>query len=155
MDNQALNKKNESGSKFGHLIVSELRHEPQMSADFREIYQRFARRVLWIDDDLVPGSMQMNVSWYNKAPELDPIFEEHTHEAAEIIGFFGSDPENPYELCGEVQIDIDGEPHVITSSSLIFIPPGLPHALHLRRIDKPIFHFSVMSGGHYNGSAYN
>jgi len=140
--------------KYDELIVSNLKYEPPMSLDFQEIYRRFASRVLWIDSNVVPGAFQMNVSWYKHVPELDPIFEANAHEDAEILGFFGTDPEEPYNLHGEIQVDLDGEPHVITRSSLIFVPSNLPHALHVRRVDQPILHFSVVTGANYNGSAY-
>lgn len=141
-------------TRYGHLIVSELKREPDMSPDFREIYQRFAKRILWIDDEVVPGAFQMNTSWYKKVPEIDPIFAEHSHESAEIIGFFGTDPDDPYRLNGEIQVDLNKEPHRITRSSMIFIPPNLPHAIHIYQVDAPIFHFSVVTEGLYNGSAY-
>lgn len=143
-----------SENKYGHLIVSELKYEPPMSPEFKEVYQSFAKRILWIDDKLVPGAFQMNTSWYKSVPPVDPIFEAHAHAAAEILGFYGTDPEKPYELNAEIQVIIDGEPHSITSSSLIFIPPNVPHALRILRVDKPVFHFSVVTEGTYNGSAY-
>ena len=146
---------NTSENRYKNLIVSELKHEPEMSPEFRDIYQKFAKRILWIDDHVVPGAFQMNTSWYKAVPERDPIFAEHAHESAEIIGFFGSDPENPNELYGEVQVDLNGEAHIITKSSMIFIPPNLPHAIHIYRVDLPIFHFSAVTEGLYNGSAYN
>lgn len=144
----------ENPSRYSHLIVSELKKEPEMAPEFREMYRKFAKRVLWIDDEVVPGAFQMNTSWYCEVPEKDPVFPEHSHSSAEIIGFFGSDPENPYELHGEIQIDLDGEAHRITRSSLIFLPPQLPHAIHILQVEKPIFHFSVVTEGIYNGSAY-
>ncbi len=144
----------EKERKYDHLIVTDLKYEPEMSPEFKQIYQNFAKRILWIDGNVVPGAFQMNTSWYNRVPEIDPVFEEHSHEAAEIIGFFGTDPENPYDLHGEVQIDFEGEPHVITGSCLIFVPPNLPHTLHINRVDSPIFHFSVVTEQTYNGSAY-
>ena len=120
----------------------------------KEIYNNFAKRILWIDDNVVPGAFQMNTSWYKSVPEVDPVFEEHAHEASEIIGFFGTDSENPYELNAEIEIIFDGEAHTINSSSLIFVPSNLPHALRILKVDKPIFHFSIVSEGTYNGSAY-
>ncbi len=140
--------------KYSELIVSSLKYEPPMSEEFREIYNNFARRILWIDGDVVPGAFQMNTSWYCSVPEVDPIFETHAHEASEIIGFFGTDSNNPYELGGEIEIILDGEAHSIKSSSLIFVPSNLPHALRILRVDRPIFHFSVVSEANYNGSAY-
>ena len=99
----------EQNSKYADLIMSELQYEPDMAPDFREIYRRFAERVLWIDGNLVPGAFQMNVSWYKEVPALDPIFAEHRHDSAEIIGFFGSDPDDPHTLNGEVHVILDGE----------------------------------------------
>ena len=141
-------------TKYGNLIMSELKYEPDMAPDFREIYRQFAERVLWIDGKLVPGAFQMNVSWYKEVPVLDPIFAKHSHESAEIIGFFGSDPDDPHELNGEVHVIIDSEEHVLTRSSLVFLPPKLPHAIRILRVDRPILHFSVVTESEYNGSAY-
>ena len=50
--------------RYSHLIVTELKKEPEMTPEFRELYNSFARRILWIDDDVVPGAFQMNTSWY-------------------------------------------------------------------------------------------
>ena len=41
-------------------IVQDL-HEPQLpSPEFREMYNRFAKRILWIDNSVVEGAFQMN-----------------------------------------------------------------------------------------------
>ncbi len=140
--------------RYDGLIVSELKHEPEMSPEFRAVYEKFARRILWIDGNVVPGAFQMNTSWYNRVPEKDPVFAEHAHPSAEIIGFFGSDPEEPNDLRGEIVVELGGEPHTITRSSMIFVPPNLPHAIRILRVDAPIFHFSVVTDGTYNGGAY-
>lgn len=139
--------------KYGHLIVDELKYEPPMSPEYREIYNRFSHRQLWIDGNIVPGAFQMNTAWYVKTPEKDPIFEAHSHESEEIIGFFSSDPDSR-ELDSELEVIIDGESHIITRSALIFVPSGLPHSIRIHRIGKPIFHFSVVTGKTYNNSAY-
>jgi len=94
-------------------------------------------------------------SWYKDVPERDPIFEEHTHEYDEIIAFFGSDPDNPYELNAELELAINGEWHKVTKSSLIYVPANMSHMpLSIKRVDKPIFHFSLVVGPQYNGAAY-
>ncbi len=47
------------------------------------------------------------------------------------------------------------EMHTITKSSLIFIPAGMPHMpLSLKRVDRPIFHFSVVMNPEYYDGAY-
>ena len=88
--------------EYGKYIVQELNAPTTGTPEFQEIYNRFAKRILWIDGNTVPGAFQMNTSWYKKVPELNPIFEEHSHDSDELIGFFGSDPENPYDLGAEI-----------------------------------------------------
>ena len=141
--------------EYGKYIVQEL-HDPGMgSPEFQAMYKKFSKRILWIDGKQVPGSVQMNTAWYYAVPEKDPVFEEHTHDGAELIGFFGSDPEHPYDLNADLEVTINGEVHHITKTSLIFIPEGLPHMpLRILRVDKPIFHFSVSIEPEYNGGAY-
>ena len=125
---------------------------PVMDPEFTRIYQGFAKRILWMDGDVVPGAFQMNTAWYAAVPERDPIFPEHVHaDADELIGFFSADPGNPYELGGELEFTIDGETHLLTRTTLIFVPTGLRHnPLRILRVDRPIFHFSVVTKSHYD-----
>ena len=143
---------NESGTYAANIV--QVAREPEMAPDFAKIYQAFAKRIVWIDDDVVPGAFQMNTAWYKRVPERDPIFEEHMHEDAdELIGFFGSDPENPNDLGGEIEMCIGGEAHLLTKSSIIFVPAGVPHnPMRILRVDAPIFHFSVVNTHRYDGS---
>jgi hypothetical protein len=134
--------------KYGHLIVTELK-APQFSDEYYRAYSRWAKRILWMDGNVVPGAFQMNCSWYLR-PNEPHFTEAHTHNSDEIIGFFGSDPDNPYELYGEVEFWIDDEKHTITKSCLIFIPRGLRHCpLIIRRVERPIFHFNVVNESQY------
>jgi hypothetical protein len=143
--------------EYGKYIVQQL-HEPDMiTPEFRELYRKFASRILWIDGNEVPGAFQMNTAWYKKAQPRDPLFEEHVHDYDELIGFFGSDPENPNELNAVLELWLEGEAHRITRSSLIFVPGGMKHnPLRILEVQKPIFHFSVVMDPYYGGeNAYN
>ena len=133
-------------SKYGKYIVSDLR--APFSKEYNEEYAKFATRVLWMDDKVVDGAFQMNVSWYLKAQTGKSPLAAHTHEPNEIIGFFGNNHEDPYDLGAEIEIWLEDEKHIITRSSLIYIPSGMKHCpLILRRVDRPIFHFSVVTAG--------
>ena len=145
---------NTAGEK-GKYILQEL-HDPNMGTpEYQAMYKKFSKRILWIDNNVVPGSFQMNTAWYHDIPEKNPVFEEHVHEYDELIGFFGSNPEDPYDLGAELEVTIDGETHILTRTSLIFCPAGMKHMpLKFNRIDRPIFHFSVVVGPEYNGAAY-
>jgi hypothetical protein len=138
-------------SKYGKYIVSELK-TTRFTPEFAAKYAQWATRVLWMDNQVVDGAFQMNCSWYLRPPvEQMPEAKGHTHDTDEIIGFFGSDPQNPYDLGGEIEFWIEDEQHIITRSSLIFVPAGMKHCpLLIRRVDRPIFHFSTVTGGQYD-----
>jgi hypothetical protein len=126
------------------------------SAEFKAMYDRFAKRILWMDGTVVPGAFQMNTAWYFAVPEKDPVFEEHVHaDTDELIGFIGSDPDDPSDLGGELEVWVDGEMHRLTTSAMVFCPAGMPHMpLRILRVDRPIFHFSVVMTENYDAGAY-
>ena len=142
---------NNKGGEFGKLIVQELQEPPNMmDADFRKIYENFSKRILWMDGNVCPGAFQMNTAWYFAVPERDPIFTEHEHGYDELIGFYGSNPDDPYELNGVIEFTIGGEAHKLTRSSLMFIPGNVKHnPMRILEVKKPIFHFSVVMNPEY------
>jgi hypothetical protein len=57
---------------------------------------------------------------------------------------------DPHDRGGEIELWLEDEQHIITRSSLVFIPKGLRHCpLRIRRVDRPIFHFSTVTDGQY------
>jgi hypothetical protein len=125
------------------LIIPE--EKKKIAAD----YAKYASRILWMDENVVKGAFHMNTAWYLKAANTLED-KPHIHDTDEIIGFFGNDASRPYDLGGEIEIWLEGEKHLITKSALIFVPAGMPHCpLILRRVDRPIFHFTTVPGGRY------
>jgi quercetin dioxygenase-like cupin family protein len=139
-----------STSKYSKYVVTELK-TPDTSLftpEAKARYASFAKRILWIDKDTVPGAFQMNCSWYMKRLEKGP--PHHEHDEDEILGFFGNDADNPYELHGEVELWLGDEKQTINRSAMVFIPAGMKHSpLNVIRVDRPIFHFSVVTGGQW------
>jgi hypothetical protein len=137
-------------SKYGKHIVTELKspHSPEQV----ERYAQWATRILWMDDKVVDGAFQMNCAWYLKPPAT-PTPEaggSHTHDADEIIGFFSNNPGAPYDLGGEIEFWLEEEQHILSRSCMIFVPAGMRHCpLIIRRVDRPIFHFSTVTKGQY------
>ena len=138
-------------SKYGRYIVQDLKTK-RFTPEFAAKYATFATRILWMDSNIVEGAFQMNCSWYlaPNPPDMPERFS-HTHETDEIIGFFGSNHNDPYDLGGEIEFWIEDEQHILTSTSMIFIPAGLAHCpLVIHRVDRPIFHFSTVASGQYD-----
>lgn len=127
-------------SKTSQYVIQTLQDpfDPEMSKK----YSTFAKRILWIDGDLVPGAFQMNCAWYCNT--LEASMGEHVHDSDEILGFFGNDPDDPYNLHGEVEFWVGGKKQVITRTAMVFLPAGMRHCpILIKRVDQPIFHFSV------------
>jgi len=133
--------------KYGKYVVTELK-TPDFPREFTEAYKKFATRILWMDDSVVPGAFQMNTSWYLK-PNTHGA-EAHQHDVDEIIGFFGGDYQNPYDLGGEIEMWLEDRRFIIDKTTMIFLPAGMKHCpLIIRRIERPIFHFSTVTDGKY------
>ncbi len=137
-------------SRTAKYIVSQLK-PGLFDSDFNERYAKWAKRVLWLDNGVVEGAFQMNCSWYMKPSDQSMLQGSgHTHACDEILGFFGSNPDDPHDLGGEIEFWLEDEKHIITKSSLVFIPKGMKHCpLIIRRVDRPIFHFSTVTDGSY------
>ena len=107
--------------------------------------------VIWLDGDILPGAFYSECVWiWPECASEKPAAQEHTHTFPEAVTFFGTNFENPRDLCGEIELWLDGEKHVMTSSFMAYIPAGMKHCpLITRRVERPIFHFTVGLGGEY------
>jgi hypothetical protein len=137
------------GRKYQKYFVTELQI-PESKQKIAAQYAKYATRVLWLDDKVVEGAFHMNCAWYlHPAQTLEDT--PHTHDTDEIIGFFGSDPQKPNDLGGEIEFWMEDEKYTLTKSTLIFVPSGLKHCpLVIKKVDRPIFHFTTVTGGQYN-----
>jgi len=135
-----------SENDYSKYVVQDLK--APFSPEVNTAYSKIAKRILWMDDKVVPGAFQMNCSWYFKTNEKSPPV--HTHNVGEILGFFGGDPDDCYNLNGEVEMWMGDEQFLLTKSTLLFAPAGIKHCpLVIWRVDRPIFHFSIVTGGTY------
>jgi len=70
----------------------------------------------------------------------------HSHDFPEMLCFIGGDPENMYDLGGEVEVTLgeEAEKHVITRGCVVSIPSGLTHCpITFTRVDRPIVFLEV------------
>jgi hypothetical protein len=104
--------------------------------------------LLHLDDDIIKGAVYVQAGWFWPAitenPSADRSTKPHKHTYDEVIGIVGTNPDDPRDLCGEIEVYLGGEKHLITKSCLIFLPAGLEHGPFREiRVDRPIFHFDV------------
>ena len=135
--------------KYKKYILDELKIPEEMQKTAAE-YAIRATRILWLDDEAIEGAFYVNCSWYWKTTDESSTTQSHTHDFDEVIAFFGSDPQNPHNLGGEVEFWLEDEKYILTRSTLIFAPRGLRHCpLRVLKVDRPIFHFTIGTGGKY------
>ncbi len=107
-------------------------------------------RVLYLDDEVIKGAFYMATTWFWKATGPGP--EAHAHDFPEVLGFFGTNPEDVHDLGGEVELWIDGEKHLLTKTFMAYIPAGMKHCpLQVTKLYRPIFHFSTGPKSMYAG----
>jgi len=106
-------------------------------------------RLLHLDDEVLKGSFYLSCFWFWKGSDV-VLVEAHTHDFDEVLTFIGTDPDDPYDLCGEVEFWMEDEKLSITSSCSVFVPKGMKHCPFIvRRVDRPIFHFTSGPQGMY------
>jgi hypothetical protein len=149
-------------SKYGKYIISEL-NPPVTEAPWNPPPSAAGKgtggRVLYLDSGRVPGAFYMECSWVMPRPALTEEEVEaakeigpkaHTHDYDEIFGFIGTNHDDPYDLGAEVELWLGDEKHIITKTSLVFVPAGLKHSpLIFRRVDRPVFNYTTGPGKMY------
>jgi hypothetical protein len=113
-------------------------------------------RLISMDNEVRKDSFYMETAWFwpgdwpsRKGPE--GTVKEHSHPFDEAIGFVGSNPDDQYDLCGEVELWVDGRRNVLDRSFIAYIPAGTKHCpLKINRVDRPIFHFTAGMSREYN-----
>ncbi len=141
-----------AATKYGKYIISELKppavEAPWSPPNISGAGKGKGGRVLYMDSSVVPGATYMECVWVLPRPAGTPSpsagTKSHTHHYDEVIGFFGTDLNDPYDLGAEVELWLGDEKHIITKTSLVFIPAGLRHCpLNFLRVDRPVFHYTT------------
>jgi hypothetical protein len=106
--------------------------------------------VLKVDDTVLKEAFYFECAWFpGNVPEDKPP-RPHRHNVDEFIGFFGSNPNDPHNLGAQVELMIGDETHIITRTSLIFIPKGVWHTpRHPTNVTSPIFCVSTSPAPSY------
>ena len=131
-------------TKYGKYIVTEPRFPKGVTPHPVPPEKRTGEVILVSDNEVIEGAFYLNCALIWKASGKGSPGGSHTHDWDEYIGFIGSDPEDPHNLNGEVEITLGDEVHTLTKSSAVFVPRGLSHCpVVFKRVDKPIFYFST------------
>ena len=128
-------------SKYGKYIVSRPRDEDLEK--WKEVGDTRKGNV-YVDGSIVEGGYYTQGTWLYRASDEPYPDKAHKHDWDEYLGFIGTNPDDPLDLGGEVEIYLGGEKHVLTRTSMVFCPAGLEHCpVYFRRVDSPIWFFAT------------
>jgi mannose-6-phosphate isomerase-like protein (cupin superfamily) len=161
-----------SESKYGKYIVTEMKKDfilpwgppGVVSEEYVPGQNRPLEHVLWLDGEMAPGCFYSECVWLFPFGEISPEDVErmrkegrgpkaHTHAFDELFTFFGTNFDDPQDLGGEFEFWLEDQPFVFDKSCIVYIPAGMKHSpLYTRRMDRPIFHFSLGSSEKYEAT---
>ncbi len=132
--------------------MSEKKYEKLIMNDFNTERDEIGTLLYRLDEEKVSGiPFFTDCAWVWPKPN-DIVMEAkaHSHDFDELITVFGTDPEDPQDLGGEIEFWLDDEKYAITKSCIIYVPKGLKHCpMIFRNVKRPIFHFIVGDAGKY------
>ncbi len=109
-------------------------------------------RLLHMEDDMAKGSFYVDYVWFYEGYGAAPM-GIHDHEWEELIAMTGCDPQNPYDLGGTFSVELAGETHYMSKSSMVCIPA---HTMHcpwkFLQVNKPTLAFTASPSGLYYSS---
>jgi hypothetical protein len=143
-------------TKYGKFIITD--------TDFPPIHPRtkdsYQYNTLWIHEKM-PGELQgafyLETNLVRWPGETTPQTKPHKHDFDEYIIFMGTNPDDPQDLCGEVEFWLGGEEkHILTRTCAIFIPRGMYHCpFKFTRVDRPIVFVTTGPSNTYVQSGFS
>lgn len=145
-----------SEKKYSNYFVTELKQNipgTKWHPKVAPVEKGKGGRILFMDSEMVPGACYTEAVWIrgtNSEVQRKGGIQAHTHDFDEVLGFFGTNPEDPYDLGAEIEFWLEEHKHVLTKTCLIFVPKGLKHCpLKVLGVNTPVFHFSSHGGKMY------
>ena len=134
-----------SETKYGKYIITELKRK--FTSPYETEYSPEEQTaILALDDGILRGAFHVEVLWFwpERLKRTQPDVQPHKHDYDEVLAMFGTNLEDPRDLCGELEVWLGDEKHIITKSCILFLPKGLQHGpFKFTRLDRPVFHFGI------------
>jgi hypothetical protein len=106
-----------------------------------EAPEGFLDFLLWIDGQKLPNAPYMETVWFKTTNDTGPA--GHFHDFDEIVGFIGSDPDDPQDLGATIQFVLDDRIITTQKCALFCVPRGVCHApIIVPELHRKLFHFS-------------
>ena len=132
------------GSKYRKCFLNELTpEEKNIGFGASPMFVTFA------DNDIIEGCNYFSAMWMGKSSTKTLGHGPHTHPVPEVLVALGSDPEHPEDLGAEFEVFMgeEMEKHVITKSTLIYIPENTVHCpFNINQVTRPFLFMQAHYG---------
>jgi mannose-6-phosphate isomerase-like protein (cupin superfamily) len=123
-------------------------------ADLQNLKHIKSTHLMNVDARRLKDFFYVDCYWLWQGASDTKVETPHTHNFDEVIGFVGTNENDPYDLGGEITIWLDNDETILKRTSLIFIPAGTSHCpIQFNRIERPIFYVIISPKGIYSRSA--
>ena len=137
-----------TGTRYGKYIIDEVPEEK------RKVFKNSL--FVYLSDQVIPGSFVQAFFWIRKDRETPfTLHKRHVHPHGEILAFLGADSDKPDDLGAEIELYIgeEEEKHIITKTSIVYIPENILHCpLIIKRIDRSFIKVTAAPIGTYESS---
>ncbi|HJX11920.1 MAG TPA: hypothetical protein VJ377_00145 [Dehalococcoidales bacterium] len=81
---------------------------------------------------------EFGISWEPIMHPFTMIDHSHKHDYGQILAFVSNNLKDLFDFDAEIEFHLGGEKHIITESTIVYIPGGTLHCpLIIRRVGKP------------------
>jgi hypothetical protein len=140
-------------TKYGKYFITETPRHPEHPESRQILSQVPWCDSLYIDNELdgkVEGAFYLETCMVLRTGTVKSLTESHSHPFDEYLVFLGTNPEDQFDLGGEVELWLGDEKHMITRTCAVFAPAGMPHCpLVVHRVDRPFIFFTTGNGFGY------
>ncbi|UCE34888.1 MAG: hypothetical protein JSV40_02950 [Deltaproteobacteria bacterium] len=102
----------------------------------------------YLNNNLVPGcNIFLDYRWFVAMPDPNSLIPEHSHDFDEIVLHIGSDPDNPEDLGGEIEVGVGGECLKFDTTSALYLPKGTTHGpFTWKKFTRPHLQMAIILG---------
>lgn len=132
-------------SEYSKYFLNELPQEERFKG-----FGKMPSMVVFTDDDIIKDSHYFSVMIMGEEATKIAGHGPHTHRDSEILVALGTDMDNPRNLNAvmEVCMGPEMEPHIVTESTIIYIPPEMIHCpFRILSVERPFIFIQAQYAG--------
>ncbi|MFC1921364.1 cupin domain-containing protein [Chloroflexota bacterium] len=128
-------------TKWGKYFITDSPPNPKHPESRQKNNNMPWENTIYINEELngtIKNAFYLETNMVLRTTKGDIQGKPHSHDFDEYLVFLGTDPDDQFDLRGEVEFWIEDEKHIITKSCAVFVPGNVPHCpLVIRRVDRP------------------